>query len=133
MINLILTASSGNEVKNDFTEFLKNYAVFICIGLVVIILAVIFALYVFKRKKKNNVQTINGNDIVAALGGASNIEEVNRTGSRISVKLQNTQLINKDKLKENGISNIVAMSNKVTLVASENSENIEELIKKSLQ
>jgi len=135
MIYSILTASSGNEVKDDFSNFLKNSSIFICVGLVLLIGLVILIIVLKKKTNPNEkqIEDFDGNSLVDALGGIDNIQEVSRTGSRITVKLHNTSIINNEKLKENGIDNIVAMSEKITLVVNNNPENIEQLIKNVLQ
>ena len=53
-------------------------------------------------------------------------------GSRLSLKLENNELINKDKLKELGVSSVLVMSNKVTLVIEGQAEKVAEIIKKEL-
>lgn len=127
---MFLVGVSGNDPKNDFEIFLKNYAWIICVAVVVIILFVIALIIIKGRKKKGAV--VNASNWLDALGGKDNVIEVSSTGSRLSVKLKNKELVNKEALNQLGVKNIVSMSDKITLVSELDNSKIVEEIQKSL-
>ena len=131
----IVLSGSGNDPKNDFTSFLKNNALWICLAIVGLILLTILIIYILKlpSKKANKAQPINNDEWLTALGGKDNVAEINQNGSRISVNLKDDNLLDREKLTFLGVSSVVKMSNKVTLVVSKDSQKIYESIKKSLE
>ena len=131
----IILSGSGNDPKNDFTEFLKNNALWICLALVALIIITLVIIYVVKapNRKANKEQPINNDEWISSLGGKENIVEISRTGSRISVNLKDDSLINRESLNNLGVSSVVKMSNKITLVVAKDSEKIFESIKKALE
>ncbi len=134
---MIFTGASGNDPKNDFEAFLRNYAWIICVAVVVIILLTILIVFVFKNKKskkpKKIVSTASADEWVEALGGIDNIVEVSSMGSRLSIKIKDRELINRDALTNLGVTSIVLMSDKVTLVTNLDNQKIEENLKNRLQ
>ena len=129
---MIFTGASGNDPKNDFELFLRNYAWVLCLVVVVVILLTILVIYVIKRPKdsKNKKKApIDSNEWISALGGLDNILEVSATGSRLSIKAKDASLINQDALKELGVSNIIKMSEKIVLVTELDNQKIVENIK----
>ena len=117
------------DLKNNISEFLKNYALYIAIGVAVLIaLAIVLILVLSKNKKSKKISkqdvVIDTNEWLLALGGKDNILEKNATGSRLVVKLNDPSKLNEEKLKELGVSNILKMSNKITLVFEDQAEKI---------
>lgn len=134
---MILVGASGNDPKNDFEIFLKNYAWLLCVIVVAIIIVVLVIVFVIKRNKKvptgKIVSEASSDEWALALGGLDNISDIYSTGSRLSILLKNPDLINRDELTKLGVSSIVLMSNKVTLVSNLDNQKIVEKIKNSLQ
>lgn len=127
----------GNTFKYDFNEFLRTYGLYLAVALVVIIILVIILIIVKSKDKKmatkeDKLQTTNGNDWVDALGGKDNITEANAMGSRLTVVLKDQDLMNQDKLKELGVSNIMVMSNKVTLIIEDHAAYVSVKINKEI-
>ena len=125
----------GNNFKDDFSSFLKNYALYICLGIVAIIVATILIIYVIKHKKSNKIEEIVSSDFnlwIDYLGGKENIKEVSGVGSRLTVTLENNELI-KDDIKSLGVTSIMKMSGKVILVVENSAEQLAANLKKSLQ
>lgn len=87
--------------------------------------------FILGLKKKKTVKFDN-NEWFDALGNKDNIKEVSAVGSRLNVVLEDIEIINRDKLKELGVSNILVMSKKVTLVIEGKAEQVAEAIKNSL-
>ena len=133
---MILVGASGNDPKNDFEIFLKNYAWVIAVTIVAIILVV--AVIIAIRGRNNKVPTkqisqASSNEWQDALGGPDNIIDIQATGSRLVAKIKNKELVNRDKLTELGVSSIVLMSDKITLVTNLDNQKIVDNMKNSQQ
>ena len=117
------------EFKENLNHFFSSYAFYIALGVAILIIVAIILIVIFsKRKGKPTVNKqdvkIDTNEWLEALGGRDNIMEKEAKGSRLVLKLQNPELINEEKLKELGVSNIMKMSNKITLVFEDQAEAI---------
>ena len=124
-------------LANDFITFFQSYGWIISIALVVaVILILVIVLLVRNRKPKKPkkiVSTASANEWVEALGGEDNILEVSSAGSRLSIKIKNPELVNRETLTNLGVTSIVLMSNKITLVTNLDNQQIEEQLKNHLQ
>ncbi len=107
------------------------------LAIVLIVMAVVFFLaalgiliYLIVSKKKEN--EANGSVWILALGNKENVKEVSAVGSRLTVNLEDKEKIDRTKLKDLGVSSILVMSNKITLVIEGKAEKIAALIKKDL-
>ena len=122
------------EFKNNINTFLKNNAIWIAVGFVVIILITLIILFLFNRNKTKKIDkttySISTNDWLDSLGGKDNILEISSRGSRLTLSLKEISLINETKLKDLGVTSLLKMSNKLILVIEENAAKIEEIIKK---
>ena len=113
----------------------KLIILFIIIGAVVALGLIVLVIFLVKKSKtKNKIlnQAKQDEKLVEGLGGENNIESiVSVVGSRLSVKLFDAELLKRDLLKEAGITSVIVMSNKVTLVienrAKELSKSLEKL------
>ena len=113
---------------SDVTDRLA--LVLIIVGALLLVSAVVVLLVAKLRKKKTN--SFSGNDWLIALGDKDNIKEVMATGSRLSVVLFDKEKIDREKLKELGVSSVLVMSNKVTLVIEDKAELVATSIQKEL-
>ena len=102
----------------------------IAIGAIIVLAAIILIVIFSIRNKKGKEG--NSEAWLIALGNKENIKEVSAIGSRLSVVLLDKENIDRNKLKELGVSSVLVMSNKVTLVIEDKAEKIAELIKKDL-
>ena len=122
------------EFKNNINTFLKNNAIWIAVGFVVIILITLIIFFLLNRNKTKKIDkttySISTNDWLDSLGGKDNILEISSRGSRLTLSLKEISLINETKLKELGVTSLLKMSNKLILVIEENAAKIEEIIKK---
>ena len=84
------------------------------------------------RRKRHNKKFSDGEPWVFALGEKENIKEVSATRSRLSVVLVDNEKIDKELLKKLGVSSILTMSNKITLLIEEKAEEVATSIQKSL-
>lgn len=111
-----------------------NPVVIIVIAVLATLLVVACALLLIFRSRKGNKgkAKVSDSEWIDALGGQDNILEASAIGSRLSVKLNDKETINRDKLKELGVSSILVMSNKVTLVIEKQAEKVAEAINHSL-
>ena len=131
---MILVGASGNDPKNDFEIFLKNYAWVIALEIVLIILVTVVVILLSNRKKGVPAKVVSiaaPDEWLEALGGKDNVVDVSSTGSRLTAKLKNKDLVNRDKLTELGVSSIVMMSDKITMVTNLDNQKIIENIKNS--
>ena len=119
-----------DELKDDFNAFLKNNALWIALVLVgIIVITVVVILLVNKKgNKKPEVKVAEKSAWVEALGGEENIISSEAVGSRFVVNLKDKSLLNKEALKELGVTNFMEMSNKITLLLEDKAE----LVKKEL-
>ena len=131
---MILVGASGNDPKNDFEIFLKSYAWVIAVAVVAIILITVLVIFLTGKKNKVPVKQISNaapNEWQDALGGKDNILDIQATGSRLVAKIKNKELVNRDKLTELGVSSIVLMSDKITLVTNLDNQKIVDSMKNS--
>lgn len=123
------------EFKDIINHFLKYYAFWIALGVVIIILITIAILLIVNRNKKKGKApkiTINQDDDkwLIALGGSENIIEAKAMGSRLTLKLNDDTKINQDELKNLGVQSILKMSDKVILVVEKQADALLEKISK---
>lgn len=134
---MLFIGASGNDPKNDFEAFLRNYAWIFCVAVVVIIILTIVIIFLVKNRKpskpKKIVSVASADEWVEALGGNDNIVDVSSTGSRLSIKIKNRDLINRDALTKLGVTSIVLMSDKVTLVTNLDNQKIVEKLQNRQQ
>ena len=117
------------ELKENINNFFSSYAFYIALGVAILIIVAIVLIVIFSKRKKQpkiNKQdvVIDTNEWLEALGGRENILEKSAVGSRLVLKLNDVEKINEEKLKELGVSNILKMSNKITLVFEDQAEAI---------
>lgn len=122
MENLIIY---GDASKNSFNEWLGSYGLYIAIGLAGAVFLTVLGLFLytyFKGKKQGPIikaperKVIQNEEALKALGGAENILDHSLNGSRVILVLNNYDLVDDKALKEMGVSSIVKMTNKITLV-----------------
>ena len=118
-----------DELKDDFNAFLKNNALWIALVLVGIVAITAALILIFGRKpKKAAPQIAEKSKWVEAFGGDENIVSSEAIGSRLVVTLSDKAKMNKEMLKELGVTNFIEMSNKITLLLEDKAE----LVKKEL-
>ena len=123
-------------MKNYFNPFIldatiNNIAlILIIVGCAILFfVAISFTIITIKKKK---APKLDNNVWLLALGEKDNIKEVNAIGSRLTLSLVDKEKIDREKLKELGVSSVLTMSNKVTLVIEGKAEIIAKAIKEGL-
>ena len=105
------------------------------IGLIVLnaVLLLFVAIMVIRfHVNKSPKAKVDNDEWFVALGGKENVKEITAVGSRLSLNLINKDAIDREKLKTLGVSSVVLMSNKVTLVIEGQAEKIAETLKQFL-
>lgn len=107
-----------------------DYFYYIGLPVIVVILLIVLFLVIRNFKKKKYLLSRNNanNEMLINLGGQDNIIEAKATGSRLSLVLKDYSIVNESRLKELGVSSIIKMSNKITLVIGAESQDIFNLI-----
>lgn len=122
MENLIIY---GDASKNSFNEWLGTYGLYISFALAGVVFLTVLGLFLYtyiKGKKqgpmttKSPTKVIKNEAVLVALGGEDNILDHSLNGSRIILVLNNYDAVNVNALKELGVSSVVKMTNKITLV-----------------
>lgn len=98
------------------------------IGSLVLIAALLTAIRIWRKKRFVKTRRKENFQLVDALGGKENILQATATGSRLSLTLKDYDAVQEGKLKELGVSSIIRMSQKITLVIGEDAEKICALI-----
>ena len=93
----------------------------IAIGVGALVLFTVIFILTFKltRKKLAKNHSNNFDILVDGLGGKNNILTVTNSRSRITLKLQDPTLVNREKLTEAGVVSVISMSEKISLVFNE--------------
>lgn len=90
--------------------------------LIIIVLLVIIALAIIKSKNKNF--RIEANKLVEYLGGRENIIEYNYTKSRLTVKVKNTEIVNKESIQKLGAQGIVEVDNQLKIILGDDARQL---------
>ena len=109
-----------------------NYVPYIIVGggLFVLLIAIFVLIFLIRRRKKKISN--DGNEWFHALGDKENVQEVKAIGSRLTVVLVNKDKMDRDQLKELGVSSILVMANKIVLVIENQAEKIANILNNSL-
>ena len=108
---------------------MDNIVNFVIIGICALIVISLILIGIIRLVKKNSFKkerAEKNNEIIIALGGRDNIVSFSSAGSRLSLVLNDYSLMQDEKLKELGVSSIIKMSSKVTLVIG---KDVEEIVK----
>ena len=122
-----------SELKDDINAFLSKNAIWLAIVIVAIIVIVALLIILLnKNKSKKDDSKISKDESKwqTAIGGKDNINEITAVGSRLTLNLKNNDLINKEALKELGVSNILTMSEKIILVVEDSADKVKERLLK---
>lgn len=123
------------EFKNNINGFLKDNALWIALVFVAIILITLLLIFLLNKKKKvpQKEEVVIDNDKekwLTALGSIDNVVECLAKGSRLTIKMKDTSLINDVELKNLGVTSIVKMSDKIVLVVENKADYLLQILKK---
>ena len=93
--------------------------ILIAVGAVILLVAAFIIGYTITKKKLSKNTKDNFEILLEALGGKGNILLVTNSRSRITLKLIDTSLIDREKLTEAGVASVITMSEKISLVFNE--------------
>lgn len=100
------------------------------VGALLLIIVLIIVINHLKKKKFLLERQNANNELISCFGGRDNIISAHATGSRLAIVLRNYDLFDDVKVKKLGVTTILKMSNKITLViGEEDAKLIENLIK----
>lgn len=106
-----------------YADFLlRNIWWIIALCVIAIFVCVFLLDYHFKKKKKK--VEIKTNLYLEALGGEENVIDRALDGSRIILRLKDYNAVNRDKLREAGVTGFIQMSDRLTLVIKENAMEV---------
>jgi phosphotransferase system IIB component len=102
--------------------------VIIAAAALVLIALAIFLVKILGKKRVKVLPIASKSEYFEALGGEDNYIDSSRDGSRIVVHLKDYSKINKEKIKEAGVTGFIEKSDKLTLVVKDNAEEVYEKI-----
>ena len=110
-------------INQEINEFLNVNALFIALGFVGLIVLVVGGIVCFNFLRKKKMQKQKSNNAVNLfyeyVGNKENVNSIKLNGSRLTIILNDYNLVNKEQLKTLGVVSIVALKDKMTLVLSE--------------
>ncbi len=107
-----------------YSDFLlKNIWWIIALIALALFVTIFFLDRHFYKEKKKTVE-IQPSLYLEALGGEENVLERALDGSRIILKLKDYGAVNRDKLREAGVTGFIQMSDKLTLVIKDNAMEV---------
>jgi phosphotransferase system IIB component len=122
-----------SDLQVDFSNFLRTYAIWICLGIILIIFITLFFLLVLpkiRQKRKKATSISDAVEWINSLGGSSNIISASSSRSRLTLEVKDSSLVDQNKLKLLGVSSIIIMSQKIILVIDNGADEIKEKIEK---
>ena len=127
-------AIGGESAKEDFIKFLENNALYLCLGIVGIIIVTIVVVFIIKNRKKNSEPKLenNSDNFAELFGGVDNVISYEQSGSRINLICQDYSRVDLKTLEGYTITSSIQMSDRLILV-SDNPTKFMQMLKKSLQ
>lgn len=122
-----------SDLQVDFSNFLRTYAIWICLGIILIIFITLFFLLVLpkiRQKRKKATSISDAVEWINSLGGSNNIINFSSSRSRLTLEVKDSSLVDQNKLKLLGVSSIIIMSQKIILVIDNGADEIKEKIEK---
>lgn len=114
-------------LANSLNDFLRDYGLYLALGVVALILVVALAIllpYFLKKGKGKKGKIASKGEYLSALGGEENVLSKELKGSRIVLRLADYSKVDKQKLLEAGVDGFIEMEDKLTLVLKGDSEKV---------
>lgn len=94
--------------------------------LIIIVVLAIIGIAIIKSKSKNF--KIEANKLIEYLGGKENIIEYNFNKSRLTVKLKNIEIVNKNMIQKLGAQGIVEVENQLKIILGDDAKQLQKYI-----
>lgn len=114
-------------LANSLNDFLRDYGLYLALGVVALILVVALAIllpYFLKKWKGKKGKIASKGEYLSALGGEENVLSKELKGSRIVLRLADYSKVDRQKLLEVGVDGFIEMEDKLTLVLKGDSEKV---------
>ena len=114
-------------LANSLNDFLRDYGLYLALGVVALILVVALAIllpYFLKKVKGKKGKIASKGEYLSALGGEENVLSKELKGSRIVLRLADYSKVDRQKLLEVGVDGFIEMEDKLTLVLKGDSEKV---------
>lgn len=114
-------------LANSLNDFLRDYGLYLALGVVALILVVALAIllpYFLRKGKGKKGKIASKGEYLSALGGEENVLSKELKGSRIVLRLADYSKVDKQKLLEVGVDGFIEMEDKLTLVLKGDSEKV---------
>lgn len=114
-------------LANSLNDFLRDYGLYLALGVVALILVVALAIllpYFLKKGKGKKGKIASKGEYLSALGGEENVLSKELKGSRIVLRLADYSKVDRLKLLEVGVDSFIEMEDKLTLVLKGDSEKV---------
>ena len=114
-------------LANSLNDFLRDYGLYLALGVVALILVVALAIllpYFLKKGKGKKGKIASKGEYLSALGGEENVLSRELKGSRIVLRLADYSKVDRQKLLEVGVDGFIEMEDKLTLVLKGDSEKV---------
>ena len=114
-----------NESTQQFASWLASsswWLALILVGLLAIV--IVLVILTGKGKKKEKRQLASKDTYLSCFGGEANIVDKKLVGSRIAITLKDTSIVDQEKLKSAGVDAFILMSNRLTLVAKGDAQEL---------
>lgn len=107
-------------------EWIKNNLELSIAIITIVIVLIVFLISFFwiKHSKNKNKNPSLSNEFINSVGGIDNIIQATYRESRLSLVINNYDLINEDELKKIGITSFIKMSNKITFIIGKQASNL---------
>lgn len=114
-------------LANSLNDFLRDYGLYLALGVVALILIVALTIllpYFLKKGKGKKTKIASKGEYLSALGGEENVLSKELRGSRIVLRLADYSKVDRQKLLEAGVDGFIEMEDKLTLVLKGDSEKV---------
>lgn len=133
-----------DPTTSPLNEFLKQYGIWIAVGIAALIFIVVLIFFFialkkrrqepFETKKVKNSETVSSkaSKVLSSIGGKDNVIEHSCVGSRLTISLEDYSLVDEDGLKKAGVTSLIKMEKKIILVIKDDCSSLyNELFKNS--
>ncbi len=112
---------------DNLNLFLKEYAVYLALAGILIILIAVFLIFFSGRHKKTPESF---EPLLSALGGKENVTLAEAKGSRLSLHIKDEAKVQYENFPRELVSNYIKMTGKLILIVGEKSKQIADQINK---